>query len=65
MEKTFDQRLDAALEAEAKVWEEAGIRKEIFIAFPEHETMPKIAALAVWMIRAFGGVFRVGFHDKE
>jgi len=62
---TFDERLDAALSAEAAVWEDAKIRKEIFIAFPEHETMPRIAGLAIWIIRAFGGVFRVGFHDKE
>lgn len=62
---TFDERLDQALAQENETWSQANIRKEIFIAFPEHEKIPWLAGIAINIIRMYGGVFRVGFHDKE
>jgi hypothetical protein len=56
-------KLADLIEQERLFWRQHGYHKEITVEFPEYKTKPLLVRLAVWLIRAYGGVFRITFHE--
>lgn len=62
-DKTVQERLQAAIKEEEKIYTKYGILRRLYIRFDERGKVPLMGKLGMFLLRKSGGVIDVQFHD--